>query len=166
MIGNIFKQNKQIRTMQSGYLINTKIKKNSGMIEDLIVNVKLENNIIDIFINQEVFINVDNSINLLKSSKKELVLNSNYCVDSTKIIKPDKYNLKKFNIKQPSFKDCLNIKKGLYIPLVLQSSKRDLNIIDMYLMPSIINGINYVEIKLENIGKQPIRINAKDICSN
>lgn len=155
VIGKIYRSKKMI-SLTNGYILKTKYKSNFGGTYDLVLSFKTdENGAIIIGTNKDLLLDTStlNKENIELDTDKILInKNSDYYVNF--IIKPDVYNKQKTTGIEILSK---TINDGLYIPLIIEINKK-YNVLDMYLITSIYDNKEYIEVKIENVIDEKIII--------
>lgn len=124
---------------------------------DLIISFNLKaNGCVELYTTNNLLVNIDESDNCkLSKIEESIVINNDSDYRVQNLIKPDMYNIKKTLGKD----FVLNhIENGLYLPLIVEVNS-GLNVIDMYLLPTIYEDKEYIEMKLVNIKEEKIIIN-------
>lgn len=148
VIGKIYKS-KNLKTLNNGFEIETKLKSNFGGIKDLIIKVVVRNGFVEIRLNHNILLNIkDLNQNAIFQNGDYVLLNifSDFRVE--KILRPDSYNFKKNFIKLNENK---SIKNGIYIPLAVYTRLDCFKIVDLYLTPSVYENKEYIEIIIKNM---------------
>lgn len=155
IIGKIYKSKKTI-TLTNGYKLETKYKSNFGGTKDLKLVFRVNvNGVIEINTNNDLLINankIDKSN--IKTTTDEILINNKKFKEVNKVIKPDLYNAQKTVGAEILSKTFGN---GLYVPLIVESNNKH-NIIDIYLLPTIYENKEYIEMKIENVTDEKIII--------
>ena len=147
IIGKIYKS-KNVKTLPNGFEIDTKFKSNFGGIKDLKLKFVVRNGFVDIRFNHSLLLNVENLDDIDYFQNEDYILlniGSDFRVRN--ILRPDSYNLKKHSIE---FGEEKKIKNGLYIPLVVTSDLNYFTIVDLYLVPSVYEDKEYIELIIKN----------------
>lgn len=155
LIGKIYK-NKKIISLSDGYMLTTKIKSNFGGVDELkLIFILNKEGYINLYTNKNLLINLSDDIKKnTKCETNKILINDVNFNKVNQIIKPDLYNIEKTVGKGVLNKKITN---GIYIPLVVENNKI-YDIIDIYLVPSIYNGAEYIEMKIENIENEKLII--------
>ena len=155
VIGKIYKSRKML-SRPYGFTLETKYKSNYGGVKSLMLSFKAKGNgSIELFTTNDLLVNVgDFDKSNILNTDEYIAINNDSNEKVQNIIKPDVYNIEKTIGKDFTLK---NIEKGLYIPLILEKDNV-FKVIDVYLLPTIYQNQEYIEIKLENIKNEKIII--------
>jgi len=147
IIGKIYKS-KNVKTLNNGFEIETKFKSNFGGIKDLKIKLVVRNGFIDARLNHNLLLNIQDL------DEKESFQNDDYILLNIgshfivkRILRPDSYNFKKNFIELDENKD---IKNGLYIPLAVCTHSDFFELIDLYLIPSVYENKEYIEMIIKD----------------
>lgn len=155
VIGKIYK-NKKIMSLGDGFVLKTKYKSNFGGTYDLVLSFRVDiNGILYICTNKDLLLDTSNlnKENVLIENGN-IVINKNNKYQIKNIIKPDVYNTQKtIGVEVLSN----SVDNGLYIPLIFEVNKTH-NILDMYLVTSIYENKEYIEVKIDNVKDEKIII--------
>ena len=147
LIGKIYKS-KKIKTLTNGFEMETKFKSNFGGIKDLKMKVIVRGGFIDVKINHSILLDSKNYEKVeIFQNEDYILLNIGSDLNVQNIIRPDTYNLKKNSIEVESEK---TVKNGMYIPLIVMTTSNHLIVVDLYLLPTVYENKEYIELKLEN----------------
>lgn len=155
VIGKIYRSKKVI-SLTDGYILKTKYKSNFGGIYDLVLSFRADiNGVITIGTNKDLLFNT-RTLNKKKIEldNNNIIINKNSDYYINFIIKPDVYNAQKTTGVEVLSK---TIDNGLYIPLIVEVDKKH-HVLDMYLITSIYENKEYIEVKIENIKDEKIII--------